>query len=444
MGSLLTSLGVAADSMRSMQRAIDVTSNNVMNAKTPGYAKQSQTMLARRFDLSAGLGGGLAAGPQVSYRDQSYERSVQDAAHGYGRSSQRTGILSQLEPIFDVSGKTGIGPAIDKFFEGFSLLSVNPNDNSTRQSVIDRAEDLASQFQYADRSLADADANSLGRLNDTASAINRLAAQIRDYNREVQKDVSVTSDAGMDAQLHSKLEELSSLVDFDVLRRGDGTVQISIGGQTPLVMGNKDYPLTVDPTGQVMSGADNVTNIFQGGEIRGVVEVRSQIQDMRAKLGDVAASLAARVNTALSAGLDKTGATPARDLFQISAGTLAVNAAFTPDDIAAASAVAPNGNGNALSIAALGTAKTVGTMTFSQAYGDIAAKAGAALDQAREEETTNQMLLSQARNLRQQASAVSLDEEAANLIAFQRGYQATAEVVRVLNEITETTINLLR
>ena len=83
-------------------------------------------------------------------------------------------------------------------------------------------------------------------------------------------------------------------------------------------------------------------------------------------------------------------------------------------------------------------------MTFSEAYGSIAADAGRMLDQAREQQTTQQLLLSQARNLRQEAAGVSLDEEAANLIAFQRGYQATAELVRVLNQLTETTINLIR
>lgn len=444
MGSLLAALNVAADSMRTVQRAIDVTSNNVMNAKTPGYAKQSMQMLARPLDLPGGLGGGLQAGAQISYRDQSYETAVQDAAHDSGRASKRTQILSQVEPIFDVSGNTGVGAALDKFFQGFSLLSVNPNDNATRQSVIDRAEDLANQFRFADNSLGSADANSMGQLRDTVSAINRLGAQIQDYNAKVQKRSASATDAGLDAQVHQQLEDLAGLVDFDVIRRDDHTLQISLGGQVPLVIGTTLNSLSVDSTGKVMSGVDDVSNQFQSGEVRGVLEVRQQIQDLRTGLADLATSFAGQVNSALAGGLDKNGTTPVRDLFQISGGTLAVNSAFTTDDVAAASAGAPGGNGNALNLAALGTAKTIGTLTFSQAYGNIASDVGGRLDQSREEENTQQLLLSQARTLRQDAQGVSLDEEAANLMAFQRGYQATAEVVRVLNQLTETTINLLR
>ncbi|MCC6590838.1 MAG: flagellar hook-associated protein FlgK [Bryobacterales bacterium] len=444
MGSLLAALNVAADSMRTMQRAIDVTSNNVMNAKTPGYAKQSLQMLARQLDLPGGLGGGLQSGIQISYRDESYETAVQDAAHDYGRASQRSQILSQVEPVFDISGNTGIGAALDKFFEGFSLLSVNPNDNATRRSVIDRAQDLANQFRFADSSLGSADANALGQLKDKVSAINRIGAQIQDYNAKVQQRSASASDAGLDAQVHQSMEELAALADFDVIRREDDTLQISLGGQTPLVIGKTLNALSVDSTGKVMSGTDDIGNQFQSGEIKGVLEVRQQVQDLRTGLSDLATAFAGQVNSSLAAGLDKNGATPARDLFQISGGTLTVNSAFTTDDVAAASAGAPGGNGNALSLAALGTAKTIGTLTFSQAYGRIASDVGGELEQSRDEENTQQLLLSQAKTLRQDAQGVSLDEEAANLMAFQRGYQATAEVVRILNSLTETTINLLR
>jgi flagellar hook-associated protein 1 FlgK len=53
-------------------------------------------------------------------------------------------------------------------------------------------------------------------------------------------------------------------------------------------------------------------------------------------------------------------------------------------------------------------------------------------------------LLNQARFFREQESAVSLDEEATRIIEFQRAYQASARLVTVLDELTETVLGLVR
>ena len=55
-----------------------------------------------------------------------------------------------------------------------------------------------------------------------------------------------------------------------------------------------------------------------------------------------------------------------------------------------------------------------------------------------------QSLLAQAKDLRQQYSGVSLDEEAMILIQFQRAYQATSKFLTVLDQLTQSTIDLLK
>lgn len=44
---------------------------------------------------------------------------------------------------------------------------------------------------------------------------------------------------------------------------------------------------------------------------------------------------------------------------------------------------------------------------------------------------------------RQQALGVSLDTEATSITEYQRDYQANAQVVTILNQLTQTTINLI-
>lgn len=448
MGSLLTAIGTAAESMRTVQRAIDITGNNVLNAKTPGFVKQSLTLLPRQMSVEGGLGGGLAAGPQVSYRAPSYETAVQDAAHQQGRYSAQTQLLSQLEPIFDISGETGVGAAIDKLFEGFSLLSVTPNDQPVRQDLLERASDLANAFRYASEGLGNTAASVGRRLAEVVAAVNRVGAEIQSYNRIVQADISKASDSGLDAQVHKQLEDLAQYVDFDVIRRDDASLQINVGGQVPLVMGSHLFEFKTDTNGNLRDAQNNeIAGLIGGGQLRGVLDVQnSAIPDLRAGLAQLANSVATTVNDTLRNGLDRNGDPPSLDLFTVTDGNLQVTDGFTADQLAAASADAPGGNGNALELAALGTRKhpELGNLTFSQSYGYNAGKAGRWLAEARAQEHTQGSLLTQAQNLRSDASGVSLDEEAANLIAFQRAYQATAELIRVLNSLTETTINIIR
>jgi flagellar hook-associated protein 1 FlgK len=50
----------------------------------------------------------------------------------------------------------------------------------------------------------------------------------------------------------------------------------------------------------------------------------------------------------------------------------------------------------------------------------------------------------QARAMREEECGVSLDEEAAKLLQFQRSYEAAARLVTVLDDMTKEMINLLR
>jgi flagellar hook-associated protein 1 FlgK len=158
--------------------------------------------------------------------------------------------------------------------------------------------------------------------------------------------------------------------------------------------------------------------------------------------------LADQVNTTLANGVDANGAVPTTGLFSYNAAngvaaSISVNP-LTPDQIAAALPSAPGGNGNALQLAALGDATVVNGSTLTQFYGFLAGRVGQDLSTSKDTQDTQQQLLIQAQNLRQQTSGVSLDEEATRLIQFQRAYQATSKLIGVLDTLTQTTIDLIR
>jgi flagellar hook-associated protein 1 FlgK len=85
----------------------------------------------------------------------------------------------------------------------------------------------------------------------------------------------------------------------------------------------------------------------------------------------------------------------------------------------------------------------LGTFTFTQYIGDLSSTVGRDISNATDDQTTQQQLLAQAQTLRAQSSSVSLDEEAARLVEYQRAYQATSKLISVIDNLTQTLLGLI-
>jgi flagellar hook-associated protein 1 FlgK len=377
---------------------------------------------------------------------------VRDQQTAVGFYQQKTGDLTSVQTYFDLSSNSGLGPSISNLFQSFSQLSVNPNDTVSRQTVLNNAATVAQNFRYTATGLRTAGTNIDQQTRTAIDSINHLAATIADVNAHNRVDPQGSVDAGADAQLNSALEQLSQLVNFTALQQPDGSVTVYVGGQTPLVVGNQVYAirgdLTAPQTAVLSSTGSDISNQITGGQLSSLLGDKNTIlPSYLTDLNTLAAGLADQVNAALRNGIDQNGAAPVNNLFTYNpvmgaAQTLAMNP-LTPDQIAAALPGAPGGNGNALSLAQMANTKTINGYTFAQYYGNLGGRVGSDLSSAKDNYSTKQALLSQAQALRQQVSGVSLDEEATNLMAYQRSYQAISKMFGVLNSVTNTLMNMM-
>jgi flagellar hook-associated protein 1 FlgK len=73
-------------------------------------------------------------------------------------------------------------------------------------------------------------------------------------------------------------------------------------------------------------------------------------------------------------------------------------------------------------------------------YAGLIAQVGSDVQTALDNQSTSQAVVSAIGNQRQSVSGVSLDEEMTNLISFQRGYQASARTLTVMDQMLETLI----
>lgn len=454
MGNLLVSLRNTAEAMRVYERGMGVVQANVTNASTPGYARQTQLLEAMRMDLDSGLPGGVLSAGTLDGRNEYAEATVRRRTESLGYADERARQLDALEPVYDITSNGSLSSAMDRLFQSFSALTVAPNDLAARQVVLDRASELARNFRAMDASLQEASASTDKSLAQQVDAINRVVAGISALNKQFRSDFEVKNDAGVQAQMNNLLEQLSELGNFTVLRNDDGSATVYLGGQTLLAVGEQQLPISLDASSSASAmildaAGQDITNQVDGGRLAALLEIRNQVLPVkRAQLDRLAQSLADSVNNVLAGGVDLDGSTPVKNLFQYDAALGAARTLTTTDlaprELAAASGASPGGNGVALQASALGQAKLLDGATFTQFFAAQAADAGRMASEARNERDSNQALVTQARQFREEMQGVNLDQEAIALIEYQRAYQASAQLVKTLNEMTETMINLLR
>lgn len=452
MGGLFVTLRNSAASMRVFERGIMVVQSNVSNVNTPSYARQRQVLVATASDVSSGLAGGVASGGTISARSSYAEQSVRRSLQALGYAEELSSQLSRLESVFDVGEGSGVAAAMQELFDSFSALSVAPNDAAARQMVLQSANAVASSLQQATAGLNSGMSEAGYALTNETTQINSTLQQLLEVNQQFRKSAQAQDDPGLDARLNSLLEELSESMDFTVLRSDDGSVNISAGGQTPVLIGEHLYPLTADISAspaEVLDhlGNDTLSKISSGRLAAQAKLYNETIPSYLDDLNRLALTLADAVNTQLGQGLDQNGNVPVVNLFSYdatlgAARTISVNA-LTTDQLAAAGVGAPGGGGNAEVLAALAGEDLIDGGTLVAFYGSLTAQAGRDLSNAADDVSIQSSLSTQVRQLRDDLSKVNLDEEAIALLEFQRAYEAAAKMVTTLDEMTETVLNMI-
>ena len=114
------------------------------------------------------------------------------------------------------------------------------------------------------------------------------------------------------------------------------------------------------------------------------------------------------------------------------------------DNIAASADGNMGDNGTALAISALRDKRMLdGNSTTAESfYNELLGEVGARSKEAQTMAENHRLFDGQLENRRQSVQGVSLNEEATQLILFQRAYQAAARTVSIVDNLLEVTINL--
>ena len=454
MSSLFGALSIAVRSLYAQEGAIDTTSNNIANVNTPGYSRETPILTeAAPVDLGQiSIGNGVNFNGVQSIRDNILELRIDQETQQQNQLTSYVNYMNQVQSLFNETQGSGLSDALNSFFNSFQQLADNPTDTPTRQAVISAGQNLAAAFQQTGQQLDTIQQGADQQVVQTVQQINADTTQLAGLNQQISGLQANSEQADMlEDNQYQVLNNLSQLVDVAVTHTNNGSLTVTTTNGVALVAGGQSFALSTDTNSStgfqdVFSQGSDVTSSFTGGQLAGLLEARDQsIPSVKSSLDNLAAGVINAVNAQSLKGYDLNGAKGV-DFFQpvvqpspgSNAGA-AEDMAVTitdPSQVAASSDGTQGDNANALALANIQNEAVVSGQTATDYYSDLVSTVGNDVSTATDEQESVGLVLSQLQNQRSDTSGVSLDEEAANLILYQRAYEAAAEVVSAVNDIT--------
>ncbi|HEX3690073.1 MAG TPA: flagellar hook-associated protein FlgK [Solirubrobacteraceae bacterium] len=421
-----TGLQTALSGLEAAQAAITTTGENIANANTAGYTRQTvQTAATAPLSIPGQnmQGGQAQLGTGVSITDISRIRNqfldVQYRAQNSATSNANSNAteLGQVQTAMTDSSSSGLQNVMSKFWSSFNALATDQSP-ATLQGVVGAGQTLAATFNAVAQQMQTVQSQASQQYS-TLTGANGQVAQDAQKIATLNAQISQATQAGISPntlmdQRDSALDDLSSLAQISVSTGSDGAVTVGFGdASSPLVSG------TTVTWPQTLTSAS-------GGQLGSLLSISSST----GPVGQIISSLDGVANQVISS---VNALQPSSPFFTgTSASTIAVSATTSTVQTSSSSTSGAD------------LAQAIGNLAngpADQSYAAFVAQVGSGVQGAQSTQSTQQAVLTAVSNQRQSVSGVSLDEEMTNLIQYQQAYQASARVMNAINSTLDTLIN---
>jgi flagellar hook-associated protein 1 len=459
MGTISSAFNLMSQALQADQAALNVVANNVANANTPGYTRQTPNWQENSPVEIGGIsyGTGATETGSTSQRDRVLEERLDQQQQLSSSSGARLTALNTMEALFtpDSGSSTAgdIGSDITSFFDSFASLEANPTNNALREEVLSSASTLAGDVSGAAAGLNSQRAALDQEASGVLSQVNSLTQTIAQLNLQIQS-TSPGADAGaLEDQRQQDLSQLSNLIGINQVTTEDNGLSITTTSGQLLVSQGQNFAITTGSASGMthffVGGTDITSQLAAGGgQLGGYLTARdTDIPNALGSLDQLAYSVSTEVNAQNNAGLDLNGSSGA-DIFAapgaVAGSAAAMSVTMTdPSGIAAAAVGQGTGdNSNAVALADLATQGIVSGQTPINYYSNFVSTLGSTVSQVQTENTAQNASVSQLQTQRNALSSVNLNDEASAMTTLERSYQAAAQVFSMLNSIMASALNL--
>jgi len=448
---------------------VEVAGQNLANVNTTGYSRQSVNIQTTP-DISTGIGSEGTGAEVVSIQQNvnallNTQVQNQQSASGYwnGQQSALQNAQNALDEFLNGTASTsstatatsgsssGLAGQLSGLFSQFSAVATAPTSISAQQALVSQAQTLATTFKNVDTQLNRLKTSLNTSLGDNVDSANQLLTGIKALNQQISAAQASGGTANdLLDQREQDLEKLSQLTNLTTSTEANGSVDVSIGGQA-LVTGFTvvDTLQTYDAGGGqllVKTATGGVPLTLTGGSMQGTIDARDgALAMLQHSLNNLASTLITQVNGIYNGGYSPTGSSGANFFAGTDAASIAVDSTLANNPgllQSSGSATAVGDNSVMLQLAQLGATSqsALGNQTFNDHYDATVGALGDSLQTANTQVTNQaavkQMLATQVSSV----SGVSVDQEMTSLMAYQRAYQASAQLVTTLNTMMGDTL----
>jgi flagellar hook-associated protein 1 FlgK len=324
---------LAQGGLSSAQSALNVVGNNINNALTLGYSRQS-IILGEAGGKTTNYGF-FGYGVQVNGVQRAYDgfinNQVRGAAAEFQAISSRFQQASQIDDMYGDS-TNNISVAFGNIFESMQKMSSDPVNLASRQETYSQFNTISYKFQSDSKTLDGLEKSTNTQIKQSVDDINDCANQIANLNSQIEKIYWQTGNVPADLldQRDLLLDKLSGQVGIRVNENPTtGRVDVTLTNGLTLVNGDKAYALEatpspanpnrlevayIDASGNAMLLDENK---FTEGNLGGLFKFRNEdLVSARNDLNQLALQMANEFNTVNAQGYDLYG-NPGGNIFNI-------------------------------------------------------------------------------------------------------------------------------
>lgn len=467
-------MDVGRRSLMNSQTALQTTAHNVANKSTEGYSRQRVDMVTNQpvGEGKLRIGMGARAGMVTRTNNEYLEKQLEREGTQLGYQSARSEMLGRVEQVYNEQVNKGLNHSLGNFFNSFRELSNNPESLATRTMVKESAQYLAKDFERVHTQLSEIQNDADFRITTKVEEVNQLTREIAQLNEKVQIVELGGAPANDERDRRDVLmKQLGAKINIKYAEGKDGQLTITAGNTAVLVSGYSQRDIVAQSTpareGKREGNVDifykstetstpvNITKQLTGGEVGGLLQVRDDVTNQFiGGMDELAYTVATEVNKAHIQGYDRNGRT-GNLLFEMPNDVRGASENFklSEDVINDVSRIAAGGQpdapgdnriANILSGLQYKQVLNDGTATLDDHYNALVGKIGIEAQRANSAAEAQTDILGQLKNLRESISGVSIDEEMTKMIEFQKGFDASARLVRTADEMMDTVLNLKR
>jgi flagellar hook-associated protein 1 FlgK len=313
--------GISVTALQAFQAAINATSNNVANASTPGYDRETVNLTEAlpQVNGTATVGSGVVVSGISRAYSQAAANQLNTSQSSLGQLNALQSYTTQIDNLFGTT-VGGLSTALQNFYSAWSDVANNPTSTASRQALISQAQSVASSFQNTSGQLNTLSTDVNSRITADVTQINSIASAISTLNKQIV--VSSGQNGGQPPnelldQRDQLVSKLSQLVGVTTTTDSTGALNVFVGNGQPLVLAGQTTALTTVPNPfnasqlEISNSALNgnvISGSITSGDLGGLLAARTQVIDPALnQLGQVATALSQTVNSQQAQGLDLNG-----------------------------------------------------------------------------------------------------------------------------------------